>query len=747
MKAVSRITLLVLVQLLFCVSLNAVEVADLKVEYTETPLGVDITNPRFSWSMVSKERGACQKAYRIVVMEESGQEVWDTGKIESGVSLNIKYDGKMIEPASRYNWQVTVWDNKNKVHTAVSWFETGLMDADISAWDGAQWIGGGDEDMVLYSQYLPVFKINYSVRLCEQTKSTKAGFVYGADDIRLLDRNKNLYQLDNELNASYIMTELDVSPLSSGGNARLNIYRAGYAPQDKPDIPLRSFDIPLHIINDDNKYETHRIYIASTLGDSRIYIDSIEKGNMVASVNLNPLGHGGDFIAFPVVADIGFSLSEGQSAYFSDLEIRNFRSPSNALFNEKVGEGKYDGIFSANNSVTVEGAAYFVEGGDSGVFAVADPSRNSMPMLRTTFTTPSAVSKARLYVTSRGIYEFYINGTRIGDDYFNPGLTQYNKTHMYQTYDVTENILQGKNAMGAMLGEGWWSGGATFIGDFWNFFGDRQSLLAKLVITYSDGREEIIVTNPRTWRYFGDGPLAYGSFFQGEVYDASKDESVNGWSTAEYNDSQWEEAAEVDLQANISHDESNRRNNMPEVDDYGDFKLVGQFGETAKKIKELTAVAVEEVRPGVYVYDMGQNMVGVPKISLSGMEPGRRIIMRFAEVKYPDLPEYKDRAGMIMLENIRAAMAQDIYITKGYYESMYGRIESGWAIEEDSFVYTLTVPANTSATLYLKASSKRDVTESDKPLSSIRGVKYIGEQDGKKVFELQSGKYKIKVRR
>lgn len=82
---------------------------------------------------------------------------------------------------------------------------------------------------------------------------------------------------------------------------------------------------------------------------------------------------------------------------------------------------------------------------------------------------------------------------------------------------------------------------------------------------------------------------------------------------------------------------------------------------------------MEEVRPGVFVYDMGQNMVGVPKIKLSGMKPGTRICLRFAEVKYPDLPEYKGNTGMIMLENIRAAMAQDIYIAKGGEETIFPR--------------------------------------------------------------------------
>ena len=75
----------------------------------------------------------------------------------------------------------------------------------------------------------------------------------------------------------------------------------------------------------------------------------------------------------------------------------------------------------------------------------------------------------------------------------------------------------------------------------------------------------------------------------------------------------------------------------------------------------------------MFVYDMGQNMVGVPRIELSGCRPGQRISMRYAEVRYPDMPEYAGLEGMLMLENIRAAMAQDVYIARGGKETIAPR--------------------------------------------------------------------------
>lgn len=633
-----KFTLFLLLLFQFAVPVTASEIINLKTEYTQTPIGIDVEKPRFSWQMQSTERGASQTAYQITVTDESGKRVWRTKKIRSDISLNIKYNGLPLLASTRYNWNVTVWNHKGKKLHTDSWFETGLMNASQSAWKEAKWIGGGNEDMVLHSHYLPVFRIDYALQLDETSQSTRAGFVFGANDERLMNKDMNIYGLENRGDESYLQIELDISALETNQEAQLNIYRVGYHPNDKKDQSLQSFRIPTSLINNENKYNKHQFIFRNNLGFTQIQINNRE----VARANINPLGTGGDFVAYPVVADIGYAISANQTATFSDIQIRNYRKPSNVLFSE---------------------SGQTISGGQSGVFVTHNPSRNSMPMLRTTFDTGKKIVKARLYVTSRGIYEFYLNGKKVNDDYFNPGFTQYNKTLMYQTFDVTNQILQGKNAMGAILAEGWWSGGSTYSGENWNFFGDRQSIMAKLVIKYADNKEEVIVTNPETWMYFNDGPIVYGSLFQGEIYDSSKEEAIEGWSTASYKSDKWKQAQEVALKGTISLDET----------DYAHQQIIGQYGPTVKQIKELTAQSVEEVRPGVFVYDMGQNMVGVPQIQLNGMQKGQRITLRFAEVKYPDMNEYRSNSGMIMLENIRAAMAQDIYIAKGGRETIQPR--------------------------------------------------------------------------
>ena len=119
-----------------------IQIANLNVEYTQTPLGIDVLHPRFSWQMhvQGNERGYRQTAYQLVVTDENGDITWDTKKTKSDISLNIEYSGIPLSATTRYNWKVTVWDQNNQDQTATSWFETGLMNPLISAWDNAKWI-------------------------------------------------------------------------------------------------------------------------------------------------------------------------------------------------------------------------------------------------------------------------------------------------------------------------------------------------------------------------------------------------------------------------------------------------------------------------------------------------------------------------------------------------------------------------------------------------------------------------------
>jgi alpha-L-rhamnosidase len=599
------------------------KVVSLKTDYQQTPLGTDAENHFFSWQMETGAnlKGQSQKAYQITVIDEAGKTVWDSKKIENGTSVGIRYNGETLSPVTRYVWKVTVWNQDGKKENAASWFETGLMDPNpnLSAWDGAHWIGGNDNDLVFYSHYLTVFKLSYEIQLDRQSKSTKAAFIFGANDERLMDRNMNTKGVSSKKDASYIKTELDISNVNgtATGTAKLTIYRVGYAEDDRTDSPFKVLSIPLSLINQSNKYDKHHVFISSIFGVSDFYIDgndeahriSIDDRGKPASINLNPEGWGADYIAYPAVADIGFAVEKGQKAFFSKVRIMNNRAPSNVMFQEELTAKKYEGIFAKSGTKTLQitNGHYIIDGRLQPVHIIANPTQNASPMLRTEFkTTGKKIKKARLYATARGIYELYLNGDRIGNEYFNPGLTQYDKTQLYQTYDVTQVVVEnGGNALGALLSEGWWSGNITFTGNHWNFFGDRQSLLAKLVITYNDGTTQVVTTNPDTWKYYNDGPIRYGSFFQGEVYDATKEKAVAGWDKPGFNDSRWTKTQVIGTEITTYNETTNAQNEQVRLD-FTKMKLVGMPGVKAIVVQKIKPLSVKEVRPGVFVYDMGK---------------------------------------------------------------------------------------------------------------------------------------------
>ena len=625
---------------------------NLTVDYRQTPLAVEAAQPRFSWNLTADRRDCRQTAYQLRVLDKNAC-VWDSGRVESAEMLNLPYAGAALAAERRYDWTVTIWDERGETATASSFFETAP-----AGWGEAKWIGS--DRLALSAHTLSVFQFAYTVQI--PAGSTRAGFLFGGNDSRLMDRDKNIQGVQSGRDESYIRLVLDIGPAEAGGTAVFAAYRRGYAVEDESQ-PLHQVEIPTAIINAENCHEPHTVLVKEVFGEICVYIDGeanwINEGERrgprpSSGWNLNPVGKGNNYICFPLLCDIGVAMEPGQEAVFSDLVVRNFRQPANALL-----EGWPKAICGGGSSITVRG-------GESGCVVLTDPSHDGMTMLRTEFRADKPVARARLYATARGIYELYLNGKKVGDEWFAPGLSQYNKTHFYQTYDVTEAVRGGANALGAYLAEGWWSGNITFAGENWNFFGDRQSLLCRLVLTYEDGSTEEIVSAPETWQFTTDGPVRAGSFFQGEIYDSAKEQP--GWTEPGFAGNGWQPAREIPVTpenafiGEVFSGPSRKRS----VQNYDQWTLRPQPEEGVKTVKVLTAVGMSEPRPGVYIYDMGQNMAGVPEITLSG-KAGQRLTLRFAEILYPDMEEYRANTGMLMLENIRAALAQDtIYLKEGH---------------------------------------------------------------------------------
>lgn len=488
----------------------------------------------------------------------------------------------------------------------------------------AQWIGSSDDDQCLYSPYLAVFRLSMQFRLGVHTD--EASIVWGADDERLLSADMNPFEVSHEKGQTWVKLVYR----QIGDSATVNVYRKGYAPADDDAHPLVVFPVPRQLPSVASGF--HHIVIASCLGDSKIYVDSVSVG----TINLNPLGRGGDFIALPVLGKVGFAVGEGKKAEVREFAVGNYRSPYGRIARIKELEGTYDGLTR-----------------------IIDPSRHSMPLLRGYFNARGAVKKAELRITARGIYGVKLNGKNVNISYLCPGYTQYNRTQPYQSYDVTDDLRQGINLLDVQLAEGWWMGAATYEGQNWNYFGDRMSMKCQLDILYDDGHKQTFASDPQDWKYTSQSPVVYGSLFQGEVYDARKENGEEGWKPCEV----------IGIKGHVSHE---GWGNGPAPDDYSQLQYMETSSDdSVDSIATLTATNMTEPRRGVYVYDMGQNMVGVPRLCFHNLKPGQRVKVRYAEVLYPNLPEYHGKQGMLMLENIRAAMAQDIYIARGGKEETF----------------------------------------------------------------------------
>lgn len=251
------------------------------------------------------------------------------------------------------------------------------------------------------------------------------------------------------------------------------------------------------------------------------------------------------------------------------------------------------------------------------------------PVFRKEFKVVKKVKTARLYCTSLGLYEFYINGKRVGDRYFAPGWTSYSKRLQYQVYDISDLLSTGRNAAGIVLGNGWYR---VFMPNSKAQFNSADlEVLAQLEIEFADGTRQLVKTDA-SWKS-ATGAIQKSEMYNGEIYDARLEE--NGWNNTGFNDNHWSGVAITKSKKEI---------------------LVSEVSEPVKKIEEITPVKVIYTPQGDTVLDMGQNMVGWCRLQVE-CPKGTIIKLRHAEVL--------DIKGNLYTENLRKARQEIIYTCKG----------------------------------------------------------------------------------
>lgn len=583
---------------------GAQEITRLTTEYMDRPMGIDVKQPVFGWQMQSDRYGAAQTAYRIVTATskenlENGTYTYDSGTVNSPTSVCIKYNGPELAPCTRYYWQVLVTDERGKVHESpASWFETGLMGG---LWGNAMWIASNKMQL---SPYRFDYAIEYDV---ETAKPGPAKFIFGAPQedcyvfVMLDTRDSAKVMLGNALyNKETVQHTLNVSNIIPPADA------------------TKKHHIRLEVRGGGNY-------------DVKVSLD----GRVISQGNQTSINCMRDSIGRPQARlfGIGYRQPQGFDAVFSNIKLLNY---------------KWDNLVLNSDPKT-----YNAKGDNKAVLWMPGSDVNA-PIMRKNVNVGKEVKRARLYATARGAYWFYINGQRVGDGYLNPGWTDFRHRIMYNTYDVTQMLRQGNNALGIELGHGWFCDDFGWAGAMWgDQYGYKPSALAMIKVEYTDGTNETFVTD-NTWKVYNGGPLYVNNLYHGVIYDAQRE--VDGWKEPGFNDAAWEKVAILPPPPAST-----------EIQGYVGLEIKNNITLTAKKMTRIG---------NRFIYDMGQNFAGVPRLKNMKGRKGQTITIHFAEMLYPEtVPEnprapltrehYERNKGQMYMDNYRSAISTDYYTFRG----------------------------------------------------------------------------------
>ncbi len=556
----------------------------LRCEYQNDPLGIDVLKPRLSWIVKSDQRGEKQTAYQILASSSPGAlaadqgDLWDSGRVDSDQTLHVEYAGKPLAARMRCYWKVRIWDkdgHSSPWSTPAAW-TMGLLKT--SDWGDAKWIALGDSP---------------------QTPPVTPHNGYHSDFAASADVTK---WVSIDLGRDRTIDAIELDP------ARPYDY--------SPDTP--GFLFPVRF-----KIEAAR---KADFSDAKTVV------NQTAADVANPGVKAPIYRFAPITARYvqltvtRLARREATNFAFALAEMRVFAAKKNVAKNMSV---------AALDSIEAGGwsKAKLVDGR---VLPEAPSDENSerlTAMLRQEFSVNGPIKHAVVSVTGLGLYELRMNGRRIGDHLLAPEWTRYSKRILYQTYDVTGLVREGSNAVGALLGGGWWSGPIMSKAPMED---PRLALLMRLDIEKADGSTQTIVTDP-SWLATADGPIRRSGIYFGETYDATKE--MPGWDRPGFAAAGWSPVQP------LAHPKDAEK-----------AMLVAQCNEPIRVADELRAVKMTQPKPGVYVFDMGQNMVGWCRLKATA-PAGTKILVRHAEMLNDD--------GTIYRANLRGAAQTEEYTWPG----------------------------------------------------------------------------------
>ena len=560
----------------------------LRCEYRLDPLGIDVLQPRLSWEMHDGRRSAAQTGYQVLVASSpeklaAGQgDLWDSGRVKSDQSAHVVYAGKPLASRTACWWKVRLWDsdgNPTACSKPARWSMGLLRPEDVRA----KWIGLSGP-MIYPRQEKPITLdgcpwVWFPEKGTSPQKSAPAGtrFFRGSFTVpegRSIVRARFLLTADDKFG-------LFVNGKPAGAGAGHN------APQ--------LAELTNHVLPGKNV-----LAVAATNGSVS---PAGVAGRLVVELDQ------GELIERQI--DGTWKAGDKAAATWNKPELDDSAWPA-ALVIAAVGDPPWGAIKPPNVDVL------------------------GCPLLRKEFALDKPVRRATLYASALGNYVVRINGRRVAADYFSPGWTDYRKRVHYDTYDVTDLVRQGPNALGGILAAGWYAGAIGWKSDRF-LYGTDPRLWVQLEIEHDDGSTQTVASDA-SWKTAW-GPYLEGEFLHGETYDARKE--LAGWDLPGAADADWKPVAVTD--------------SIP-------GKLQAQPSVPVRETGELKPVKMTEQRPGVWVVDLGQNLAGFVRLKVRG-PAGTKVVMRFAEMLNPD--------GSIYTINLRGARATDTYVLKGQGEEIY----------------------------------------------------------------------------
>ena len=576
---------------------------ELRVDNLTTPLGIDDENPRFSWQLHDAAPGAKQTAYQVEVFgaPEAKSSLWSSGRIASPQSLNVRYAGPALKPSTRYYWRVTVWGADGKAYPAAkpAWWETGLSPEGRGSASGsamnpqegwkAQWIGfeTSEESAVRHANAHWIATPEAKAAIDE--KHMPARFDYrGSLSIDKPVKAATLFVTGEDTVAAWMNgTEvLEAAPFPAWHQMPWKKFvRADLTGKLAQGNNLLALECVLYVVRRDGPPDA-----------------PVDPPPTIATVFVQYTdGTTATFASGPAWKAAPHAAEGWQQKSFDDSQWKN------------ADEWKPAGGVPDNSPVNRPWIP------------------DSVKALRHDFELSRAVKSARLYSTALGDYEMFLNGKRVGEDYFAPGWTDYRERVVYQTHDVTALLKNGRNAIGALLAPGWYATSLEWFQQANNYGATPPSLRAQLRIQYADGSVDWVNTG-RDWQASGSTILG-SELYDGETQDARL--AQTGWDTAGFGGDRWAAAVVIDPNA---------------VD------IVAQDFQPIRVEREMRAQKLTQPAPGVYIYDFGQNMAGIEKLRLTG-PAGTDVRVRFAEILNDD--------GTMYVDNLRTAKATDHFILAG----------------------------------------------------------------------------------